>query len=122
MEAKEPLQDVDIDTIKEFCNEVNQQMVGLASFVLLFNAKVIDKYLVTSEGTKIDSQLSYLLMYTVLTAQAPGGSEQKFLDLTLAGGWERIRETNLIENVKDEVVRLQKAAASAALIATANAA
>jgi len=116
METKEPLQDVDIETIKEFCNEVNQQMAGLASFVFLFNAKVIDKYLVTSEGTKIDSQLSRLIMMTVLTAQAPGGSEQKFLDLSLAGGWERIRESNLIENVKDEVERLKKAAETAVKI------
>jgi len=113
MEAKEPLDDVDIDTIKEFCIEVNKQMEGLASYVFMFNSKVIDKYLVTNEGTKIDSQLSYLLMYTVLTAQAPGGSEQKFLDLTLAGGWERIREVNLIENLKDEIERLKKAAETA---------
>ena len=116
MEAKEPLNDVDIDTIKEFCTEINQQMEGLASFVFMFNAKVIDKYLVTSEGTKIDSQLSYLLMYTILTAQAPSGSEQKYLNLTLAGGWERIRDTNLIENVKDEVERLKKAAEKAVKI------
>ncbi len=113
MEAKEPLNDVDIDTIKEFCTEMNQQMAGLASFVFLFNAQVIDKYLVTSEGTKIDGQLSYLQMLTILTAQAPGGSEQKFLDLTLAGGWERIRDTSLIENLKDEVERLKKAAETA---------
>jgi len=116
MEAKEPLIDVDIDTIKEFCTEINQQMAGLASFVFLFNAKEIEQYLVTSEGTKIDSQLSYLIMLTILTAQAPGGSEQKILDLTLAGGWERIRDTNLIENVKDEVERLKKAAETAVKI------
>ena len=116
MEAKEPLNDVDIDTIKELCNEVNQQMAGLASFVFIFNIKVIDKYFVTNEDTKIDSQLSYLLMYAILTAQAPGGSEQKYLDLTLAGGWERIRDSNLIENVKDEVERLKKSAESAVKI------
>ena len=116
METKEPLNDVDIDTIKEFCTEMNQQMAGLASFVFLFNAQVIDKYLVTSEGTKIDGQLSYLQMFTILTAQAPGGSEQKFLDLTLAGGWERIRDTGLIENLKDEVERLKKAAEEAVKI------
>lgn len=113
METKEPLQDVDIDTIKEFCTDINQQMAGLATYVFTFNANVIDKYLVTSEGTKIDSQLSYLLMLTILTAQAAGGSEQKFLDLTLAGGWERIKETNLIENLKDEVERLKRAAETA---------
>ncbi len=116
MEAKEPLNDVDIDTIKEFCTDINKQMAGLASFVFMFNTKVIEQYLVTSEGTKIDSQLSYLIMYAILTAEAPGGSEQKFLDLTLAGGWERIRDTGLIENVKDEVERLQKAAETAVKI------
>jgi len=116
MEAKEPLNDIDIDTVKEFCSDVNKQMESLASYVFMYNSKVIDKYLVTSEGTKIDGQLSYLLMYTILTAQAPGGSEQKFLDLTLAGGWERIRETDLIENLKDEVERLKKAAESAVKI------
>ena len=116
MEAKQPLRDVDIDTIMELCKDVNQQMEGLASYVFMFSAKEIDKYLVTSEGTKINGELSYLLMYTILTAQAAGTSEQKFLDLTLAGGWERIKETNLIENVKDEVERLKRAAEQAVKI------
>jgi TldD protein len=116
MEIKEPLQDVDIDTIKEFCIEINKQMAGLATYVFVLNANVIDKYLVTSEGTKIDGQLSYLLMMAILTAQAAGGSEQKFLDLTLAGGWERIKETNLVEKLKDEVERLKRAAETAVKI------
>ncbi len=116
METKEPLNDVDIDTIKEFCTEMNQQMAGLASFVFMFNALVTDKYLVTSEGTKIDSKLSYIQMLAILTAQAPGGSEQKFMDLTLAGGWERIRDTGIIEKLKDEVERLKKAAETAVKI------
>jgi len=116
METKEPLNDVDIDTIMELCAEVNEQMKGLSSFVFMFNGNVIDKYLVTNEGTKIDSQLSYLLMYAIMTAQAKGGSEQKFLDLTLAGGWERIRESNFIENVKDVVKRLKKTTENAVKI------
>jgi len=111
--AKEPLNDVDLDTIMEFTTEANKQMVGLSSYVLMFNPKVMDKYLVTNEGTEIESQQSYILMSTVLTAQAPGGSEQKYLDLTLAGGWERIKESNLLENLKGEVDRLRKAAESA---------
>ena len=73
----------------------------------------MDKYLVTSEGTQIESQVSYLLMYSMLTAKGTGGSEQKYLDLTLAGGWERIRDTKLVERVKDEVERLKKAAETA---------
>jgi TldD protein len=110
MAAKEPLNDVDIDTMIEFTSELNKQMAGLASYVVMFNPRVIDKYIVTNEGTQIEGQQSYILLYTILTAQAPGGSEQKFMDLTLAGGWERIKESNLIENVKTEVENLKRAA------------
>jgi TldD protein len=113
MEAKQPLNDVDIDTMMEFTSELNKQMAGLASYVVMFNPRVIDKYIVTNEGTQIESQQSYILLYSILTAQAPGGSEQKFMDLTLAGGWERIKEANLIENVKTEVENLKRAAETA---------
>ncbi|MFW9958639.1 MAG: TldD/PmbA family protein [Candidatus Odinarchaeota archaeon] len=113
MVAKQPLNDVDIDTMMEFTSELNKQMTGLASYVVMFNPCVIDKYIVTNEGSQIEGQQSYILLYTVLTAQAQGGSEQKFMDLTLAGGWERIKESNLIDNVKTEVENLKRAAETA---------
>jgi len=116
MKAKEPLNDVDMDTMMQFTTEANKEMVGLASFMFLFNPKVIDKYLVTSEGTKIESQQSYILMQSYLTAQAPGGSEQKYLDLTLAGGWELIEEANVLEEINNEVRRLKKSAETATKI------
>ena len=113
MGVKEPLTDVDMDTMMNLSTEVNKQMEGLAAYTLLMNLKVMDKYLVTSEGTQIESQQSYLLIYSMLTAKGTGGSEQKYLDLTLAGGWERIRDTKLVERVNDEVERLKKAAETA---------
>ncbi|MDH4213860.1 MAG: TldD/PmbA family protein [Candidatus Thorarchaeota archaeon] len=113
MAAKQPLNDVDIDTMMEFTSELNKQMTGLASYVVMFNPRVIDKYIVTNEGAQIEGQQSYILLFSVLTAQAQGGSEQKFMDLTLAGGWERIKESNLIENVKMEVENLKRAAEKA---------
>ncbi|TFG30112.1 TldD/PmbA family protein [Candidatus Thorarchaeota archaeon] len=116
METKIPLNDVDMSTIMEFAKDVNKQMEGLASYIMMLNPKVIDKYLVTNEGTQIESQQSYILLLNILTAQAPGGSEQKFLDLTLAGGWERIEETNLLENLRSEVDRLKRAAEKAVKI------
>ncbi|MHA2024789.1 MAG: TldD/PmbA family protein [Candidatus Thorarchaeota archaeon] len=116
MASKESLNDVDMDTKMDFAKEMNRQMEGLASYVFFMNPQVTDKYLVTSEGTKIESQLSYLIMYTILTAQATRGSEQRFLGLSLAGGWERIREENIIDTLKDQVSKLQKAADSAVKI------
>jgi TldD protein len=116
MKAKEPLNDVDLDTMMHFTTEANKQMEGLASFMFLFNPRVIDKYLVTSEGTQIESQQSYIIMHSIMTAQAPGGSEQRYLDLSLAGGWERIREANFHEHLKEEVTVLRKAAETAVKI------
>jgi len=116
MKAKESLKDVDMETMMKLSDEVNKQMEGLAAFTFLINPKVMDKFIVTNEGTKIESQLSYILMYSMLTAKAPGGSEQKYLDLTLAGGWERIRDTKLVERVGDEVERLKTAANEAVKI------
>ncbi len=113
MEVKESLKDVNMDSMMELSTDVNKQMEGLAAYTFTISSKVMDKYLVTSEGTQIDSQVSYLLMYSMLTAKGTGGSEQKYLDLTLAGGWERIRDTKLVERVKDEVDRLKKAAETA---------
>jgi TldD protein len=113
MDVKEPLREVGMDTLMNLSNEVNKQMDGLAAYTFMINPKVLDKYLVTSEGTQIESQLSYILMYSILTAKGTIGSEQRYLDLTLAGGWERIQDTNLVERVKDEVERLKKTAEDA---------
>jgi TldD protein len=113
MQVKKPLIDVDIDTMMEFTSSLNKLMVGLASYVVMFNPRVIDKYITTSEGTRIESQQSYILLMTILTAQGIGGSEQKFMDLTLAGGWERIKESNLLDEVKTEIENLKRAAQNA---------
>ncbi|MFW9787370.1 MAG: TldD/PmbA family protein [Candidatus Thorarchaeota archaeon] len=113
MDTKEPLREVNMETMMELSDEVNKQMEGLTAYMFIINPKVMDKYLVTSEGTQIESQLSYLLMYSNLTAKGTGDSEQRYLDLSLAGGWERIRETNLIDRVRDEVDRLKKTAVQA---------
>ncbi|MGD9397230.1 MAG: TldD/PmbA family protein [Candidatus Thorarchaeota archaeon] len=113
MDSKESLKDVNMDSMMELSTDVNKQMEGLAAYTFTISSKVMDKYLVTSEGTQIESQVSYLLMYSMLTAKGTRGSEQKYLDLTLAGGWERIRDTKLVERVNDEVERLKKAAETA---------
>ncbi|MHA3965089.1 MAG: TldD/PmbA family protein [Candidatus Thorarchaeota archaeon SMTZ1-45] len=113
MEVKESLKDVSMDSLMELSIDVNKQMEGLAAYTFTISPKVMDKYLVTSEGTQIESQISYLLMYSMLTAKGTGGSEQRYLDLTLAGGWERILDTKLVERVKDEVERLKRAAETA---------
>ncbi len=112
-EVKQKLTDVDIDTIMAFIDDLNKQMVGLASYTILMNPTVIEKYIVTSEGTKITGHMSYINNFTMMTAVGTGGSEQRMLDLTQLGGWERLEEAKVVEFLGSEVERLKKAADSA---------
>jgi TldD protein len=57
MKAKEPLRDIEMDTLMAISTEINIQMEGLAAYSFLISPKVIDKVLVTNEGTQIESQL-----------------------------------------------------------------
>ena len=112
-DVKEPLSDVDIDTLMDTAKELNAQMKDLAQFMLVVNPTVIDKYIITSEGTEITGHISYIKLWTMLTAKGKVDSEQKFLDMTQSGGWERIKEGNVVEMLGDEVQLVQKAALTA---------
>jgi TldD protein len=113
MEAKKPLLDVTIDEMMETAQELNGKMEGLSSYILTISPRVQDKYFVSSEGSAIEGQLSYILVAAILTAASKAGSEQRYLDMTLAGGWERIQEADLYGKLADEVVRLKRAAETA---------
>ena len=116
VKVKENLADVDIDTIMDTAKILNDQMQGLDSFILMFNPLVSEKYIITNEGTEINSELSRILASTIMTAKGKVGSEQRYLDFSMLGGWERIRETGLVEYLSDEVRRLQNAAEKAEVV------
>ncbi len=113
VDVKQSLSDVDIDTIMDFAKQMNEQMNGLAQYTMMINPTVTDKFLVTSEGTKLTGHLEHIFMFTLLTAAGDTGSEQKFLDLTRCGGWEQVRETRVVEVLGEEVNRLKRSATQA---------
>jgi len=113
VDVNQRVSDVDNDTIMEVCNDLNEQMEGLSKYTLMMTPTEYDKYLVTSEGCKISAFKSFILISAILTAKAKVGTEQKWFDLTKCGGWERIEETNLVDDLKDKVKRLKRAAQEA---------
>lgn len=110
VEIKTRLRDIDMDTLMETADTLNEQMKGLAQYTLLFNPKEMEKYIVTSEGSQISGTLSYLQVFVLLTAKGKHGSEQRMIDFTQAGGWERLDEGHVVDNLADEVARLKKTA------------
>jgi len=113
VQVKQPLEDVDADTMMSTADELNKQMVGLSSYTLMMMPTKIEKYLATSEGTEIDSDISLTRLFVLMTAEGKTGSEQKSQDMTQCGGWERFEESRVIERLGEQVARLKKAAMEA---------
>jgi TldD protein len=113
VKVKEKLSDVTTDRLFDVTTEINAAMEGLDSYVLLFSPAESQKYLVTNEGTRIEANLALLTIMVILTAKGKIGSEQRYIDLTQVGGWERIKESNAIEFLSNEVSRLKKSAENA---------
>jgi len=110
VDLKQRIKDVDIDTLMEFADEMNHQMSSLVQYTMMLNPYETEKYLTTSEGTEIEGFTSHISILLLLTAKGKTGNEQRILDMTQCGGWERIKEGKVIEHLTDEVERLQKAA------------
>ncbi|MFX0172521.1 MAG: hypothetical protein ACFE9L_11420 [Candidatus Hodarchaeota archaeon] len=62
-------------------NEINTRAT-------IFKAQNSKKYLVTSEGTKIQAELSLLKFYLIITTKGLLDSEQRRVDFTRSTGWE----------------------------------
>ncbi len=113
VKVREKFSDVSTEQMLQVSADINEAMEGLESYVLLFSPSESEKYLVTNEGTRNEASLALLTIMVIITAKGKLGSEQRYIDLTQVGGWERIKESNVIEFLSDEVSRLKKSAEKA---------
>ena len=88
--TKEKIADVDTDTMLELILEMDKRAEdhGIKTRANIFEAQSYEKYLVTSEGTRITSEASMLKFYGILTAKGLLDTEQRWVDLTRSTGWE----------------------------------
>ena len=109
--AEEKLSDVDTDTMLELLTEMDKKAEdhGINTRANIFEAQSYEKYLVTSEGTRITSEASMLKFYGILTAKGLLDSEQRWVDLTRSTGWEGTK--TWIDQYDDECARLARVAA-----------
>ncbi|MCK4849679.1 MAG: hypothetical protein KAT16_11665, partial [Candidatus Heimdallarchaeota archaeon] len=109
--AKESLRDVTQETIITKLQELDKiaENNGISTRVQVFEAQSSTKYLVTSEGTKIEAEISMLKFFGILTAKGILDSEQRFVDLTRSAGWEGTK--TWIEEYENECGRISKVAA-----------
>ncbi len=109
--TEQRLVDVDTDTMLELLQEMDTKAEdhGINTRANIFEAQSYEKYLVTSEGTRIESESSMLKFYGILTAKGLLDSEQRWVDLTRSTGWEGTK--TWIDQYDDECARLAKVAA-----------
>ncbi len=108
--VKESLLDIDLETLMATANDLNKEMEGLASYTMVLNPYVSEKYIVTSEGSEVEGLLSFLNIFTIMSAKGKVGTEQRYVNLTQTGGWERIIDGKIVETLAREVVALKKTA------------
>jgi len=91
--VKEKLTNIDTDTMLNLLQEMDKVAEGynISTRATIFEAQSASKYIVTSEGTKIDAELSMLKYYCIATSKGILDSEQRFIDLTRSTGWEGTR-------------------------------
>lgn len=109
--TKQKLLDVDTDSMLELLKEMDKKAEdhGINNRANIFEAQSYEKYLVTSEGTRIESESSMLKFYGILTAKGLLDSEQRWVDLTRSTGWEGTK--TWIDKYDDDCARLAKVAA-----------
>ena len=71
------------------------------------------KYIVNSEGSKVESDKSIIAFYTFNTAKGPLGSEQRFYGQAGSMGWEWFKEEKILEKIIHDNRALVKTANNA---------
>lgn len=109
--TKEKLEDIDTDTMLELLQEMDKMAENhnINTRATTFEAQSSKKYIITSEGTKIEGNLSMLKYYSIITAKGLLDSEQRWVDLTRSTGWEGVK--TWLDEYDDHCARLAKVAA-----------
>ena len=108
IDYKQDLKDVNNETIisliKELDNTADRHEISSRTYI--FETQRCDKYIVTSEGSKIHADLSMLKLFSILTAKGLLDTEQRWVDFTRCTGWEGTKPW--IEDFEKECVMLSK--------------
>ena len=85
----------------------------LPTRTLLLDLYSDQKYIVTNEGSKVESENSIISAHTFNTAKGKAGGEQRMSSLGGTGGWEWIEEENVVERILEDNIGLVKTARNA---------
>lgn len=105
-EKQKFLADIDSELEKEFKKD-------LPNRIILMGLSSEKKYIVNSDGSRIESELYLPTLHTFNTAKGKNGTEQRFFGRGATAGWEWFSENNLLEGILEDSRALVKTAKNA---------
>ncbi|MHA1522684.1 MAG: TldD/PmbA family protein, partial [Promethearchaeota archaeon] len=105
-EKQKLLADIDAELEKEFKGD-------LPNRIILMGLSSEKKYIINSDGSRIESELYLPTLHTFNTAKGKNGTEQRFFGRGATAGWEWFSENNLLEGILEDNRALVKTAKNA---------
>lgn len=109
---KDRMEGADPSWLKHLLGEIERRVTrckgasAIANRILIASSSIEQKYLVNSDGARVESRVPRLHFYGVLTAIENGQTAQRTIQQGESGGLEAERRMNLIEKVEHEAARL----------------
>ena len=110
VEEKEPVEGADPNWLKSVLLEIDKRVVALQAGagvkipnrIMVAAAGVEEKYIVTSDGARVESRVPRFNFFGIFTAMKGGDAAQRTLQQGETGGLEIVRRIRLLELVEAE--------------------
>jgi TldD protein len=108
---KEPVENADPNWLKSLLLDIDKKVVKLGpggggvkipNRIMAASAGVEEKYVVTSDGARVESRVPRFHFFGILTALKGGDTAQRMIQQGEAGGLEIVKRIRLLELVEDE--------------------
>jgi TldD protein len=122
VQEKEPVEGADPSWLKSLLLEIDGSVVKLAAGsggvripnrIMVASVGVEEKYVVTSDGAKVESRVPRFNYFGILTALKGGEAAQRMIQRGETGGLEIVKRIRLLELVGEEAQTLREVLESA---------
>ncbi|MEF8874104.1 MAG: TldD/PmbA family protein [Candidatus Thermoplasmatota archaeon] len=119
--VKRPFEDISQEEKQEYVEKLDEEIEKSGTGTLPFRSKIknriiflhmhtLDKYIVTSDGSKVNSDESFISLYLVMNAKTKNRREQRMLGKGSSSGWEWLEEENVRDFIAQEGEKLVRSA------------
>jgi len=111
--VKVPFKDVSDEEKQDFIKELDKAVKqgtrkAIKNRIVFLSTRKEDKFIANSDGSRINSNLSFISILTVMNADVNGKREQRLLGLGSTSGWEWLKKKRIKKRIVKEAKKLAK--------------